>query len=277
LGKRTKNGLRAFQKVKGLKITGEPDDFTLKELFREGDNNSPLRQVVNNRYLNKKANNPEATRKLVRFINNDLSESDLSEIKSLLEEGADIETTAGSNQINLLYLASGLGHLSIVKLILDKGAQVDKPIKDGTTPLLIASYQGHSEIVRRLLEKGAQVDKARNNDTTPLYIACEQGHIEIVRLLLDKGAQVDKVAIDGFTPQIIASLVGNSKLVKLLIDKGANVDKPIKGDGSTPLLAASQRGNVEVTKLLLDNGAQEDMSRKDGVTPFYIAYKATLK
>ncbi|PMD56795.1 ankyrin, partial [Hyaloscypha bicolor E] len=52
-----------------------------------------------------------------------------------------------------LYWASGNGHIDVVKLLLEKGADVNAAEQDGQTPLRWASESGHVNIVKLLLEK----------------------------------------------------------------------------------------------------------------------------
>ena len=79
---------------------------------------------------------------------------------------------------------------------------------------------GHVDAARLLLDKGAAVDRAasgkRNKGQTPLYIACEKGHVDAARLLLDKGAEVDRATERGETPLSIAKLKGHAAVVALL-------------------------------------------------------------
>ena len=81
-----------------------------------------------------------------------------------------------------LYTASDKGHLEIVRLLVDAGADKDKVTKSGLTPLYVASQRGHLEVVRLLVNAGADKDKATKSRLTPLYIANQEGHLEVARL-----------------------------------------------------------------------------------------------
>ena len=55
---------------------------------------------------------------------------------------------------------------------------------DGATPLFVAALKGHLEVVRLLVESGANKDQGTTDKgATPLYIAAEKGHLEVVRFL----------------------------------------------------------------------------------------------
>ena len=58
---------------------------------------------------------------------------------------------------------------------------------NGQTPLSSASDAGHVEIVRLLLEAGAEKDVADSDRRTALNNASHAGHDEIVGLLLEAG------------------------------------------------------------------------------------------
>ena len=69
--------------------------------------------------------------------------------------------------------------------------------RNGATAVLGASQNGHLEIVRLLLESGADKDLTKNDGATALTIASQNGHLEVVRLLLESGA-------DGTRPGTLA-------------------------------------------------------------------------
>ena len=57
-----------------------------------------------------------------------------------------------------------------VQPIPDKGADVNKRGKDGTTPLMWAAGEGSPKAVAALLDKGAEVDAKDNKDTHTAYV-----------------------------------------------------------------------------------------------------------
>ncbi|RPB21249.1 ankyrin, partial [Terfezia boudieri ATCC MYA-4762] len=59
------------------------------------------------------------------------------------------------------------------------------------TALYSAAYSGHADVVRLLLEKGANIEATRSDDgATALDSAAYSGHADVVRLLLEKGANI---------------------------------------------------------------------------------------
>ena len=56
-------------------------------------------------------------------------------------------------------------------------------MKDGRTQLYITCQQGHVDAARLSLDKGAEVDRAMENGWTPLFVAKEMRHSSIVALL----------------------------------------------------------------------------------------------
>jgi ankyrin repeat protein len=169
-----------------------------------------------------------------------------------------------------LHLAAYFGVEAVIKLLLDKNADLKAADSYGWTPLLWASDRGHVEVVRLLLEKGANVNIAAPYGRTPLLLASDRGHVEVVRLLLEKGADVKTANRDGWTPLLHASEKEHVEVVRLLLEKGANVNIAAPY-GRTPLLLASDRGYVEVVRLLLENGADVKAANSSGLMPLYQA------
>ena len=45
-----------------------------------------------------------------------------------------------------------------MKLLVEKGAELDSKDEDGQTPLLWAAFFGHEAVAKLLVEKGAELD-----------------------------------------------------------------------------------------------------------------------
>ena len=89
-------------------------------------------------------------------------------VKRILNEGADVNGRGGNRNYTALMLASKYGELKIVKLLLEKGADINAKDNRGYTPLSEASIYGQLEVAKLLLEKGANVNAKDNDGVTCL-------------------------------------------------------------------------------------------------------------
>jgi ankyrin repeat protein len=78
---------------------------------------------------------------------------------------------------------------SVVRLLLEHGADINAQDLTGWTPLYSASIDGALEAVRLLLEHGADVEMKSKVGKTALQGAAEFGHDEVVKLLREHGAR----------------------------------------------------------------------------------------
>eukprot|EP00961_Rhodomonas_salina_P238441 3222746-Rhodomonas_salina.1 len=101
-------------------------------------------------------------------------------------------------------------------------------------------------MVKLLLEKGASVDKATDTDYTPLMTAAENGHQEVVEALLAAGANVNAVAKSSNTPLKLAAACGFPDIVSMLLKAGA--DKDFKTKWGTALQSSKKNVFDEETK-----------------------------
>ncbi|KAG2503012.1 hypothetical protein JM18_009682 [Phytophthora kernoviae] len=180
----------------------------------------------------------------------------------LLEQGADIEKTNGKGCTALICAAQN-GHEETVRNILEKGADIELATDDGYTPLIIAAQNDQAEVVQLLLEKGADIEIADDNGYTSLIFAAQNGHADIVNIILDSGAAIDTESNDGSTALLVATLFSQLRAVSSLVDHGANVDFP-DSSGKTSLMVAAQKGDAAVMQLLLENEADVNAQAHNG-------------
>ncbi|OAP64317.1 hypothetical protein AYL99_00289 [Fonsecaea erecta] len=76
-------------------------------------------------------------------------------VELLLEKGAALESRDSRFDRTPLFWAVRNRHEAVVKLLLDRGAEVDTKDKTGQTPLVWARHRGRTSLVKLLLEHGA--------------------------------------------------------------------------------------------------------------------------
>jgi ankyrin repeat protein len=192
----------------------------------------------------------------------------------LLDHGADVNL-ANKGAWTPLYLATDnrniesgdypvrkgdMDHLDFIKLLLDKGANVNARMKDstetrtvftnqwldenGATAFLRASQSGDITLMKLLLAHGADPNIATTLHVTALHVAAgiggvegityewsEDATLEAVKMLLDLGLEPNGQADTGRTALHGAAHKGRPAVVQLLVDHGAKLD--IRDYGNT--------------------------------------------
>src|SRR5204863_460935 len=80
----------------------------------------------------------------------------------------------------------------LVKILLRAGANVRATTRlGGYTPLLMAARNGNSTIIKALVDSGANVNGATTTGTTVLMLAAASGRVDAVQQLLDAEARIN--------------------------------------------------------------------------------------
>ena len=178
--------------------------------------------------------------------------------------------------------------------------------RGGLTPMLFAAREGCIDCMRVMLEKGADIDLADPDGTTPLILALLNRNYNAARFLIGAGADVNLWDIYGQTPLYVAVDMNTLPvgrrvelpsmdettgydIAKLLLERGANPNAqlklrpkyrnipydryrdPLMVWGTTSLLRAAKAGDTPAVKLLLDHGALVNLANSIGVTPLMVA------
>ncbi|CAE7366960.1 unnamed protein product [Symbiodinium natans] len=137
--------------------------------------------------------------------------------------------------------ASGGGHVEVVRLLVEAGADKDVPDVDGCTALSLAAAEvGCIEVVRLLVEAGADKDLADNNGNRALMWAAIRGNTEVAHLLVEAGADKDLASNGGYTALMSAAAIGHRKLVRLL-EEAPESAPFVSGTGRTDSAASKRR------------------------------------
>lgn len=166
--------------------------------------------------------------------------------------------------------------VSQIKQLLDEGADVNfQEDQGGWTPLHCAVQGGSKDIVELLLHCGANPQQRKKNGATCFIIAAIEGNVELLRFFLSKGADVNEHDSNGFTAFMEAAWHGNAEALRFLYDNGADVNLPreTKKDqkllgkgGGTALMDAAKKSRTDVLRILLEEmgaevGACDNMGR----------------
>lgn len=109
------------------------------------------------------------------------------------------------------------GHPEIaVRLLEHDDTLTEARSSNGQTPLSWSARTGQDAIVKLLLEKEADVNFRDVYQRTPLSWAAKNGH-ETVAMLLGNGADVNSKDNYGWSPLFWASMAGHERAIQLLL------------------------------------------------------------
>src|SRR5215813_6028334 len=149
---------------------------------------------------------------------------------------------------------------AVERLLAENNELIRAGDRAGSTSLHHAAGFGSPAMVKMLVDRGAEVNAANKRKSTPLFWALPDE--TKVRPLIEHGADVNGQPIDGRTPVYQAALMGDGvRILKFLLEKGGAPDvKTITG--MTPLMAAASRANVEAMRILIERHV--DVNARNG-------------
>lgn len=214
---------------------------------------------------------------------------------------------------NELFDAASGGHIDVIESLLrSHRGKIDINATDvaGRTPLILASQNGHSKAVRVLIEKGANINKQDASTNSALSIAFMREYNEIVDLLLEREEiEIPNIIIKDTTKKLkllqqvvhhnnivctkkilssipdafnltqiggaypltnilkLAVRNGNIKIVDLLL-KRRDIATSLTG---SLLTEAAKSGRLEITKSLVNRGVDINATDEIGRTPLMLA------
>ena len=160
--------------------------------------------------------------------------------------------------------AASKGDLNAVRTLLKQGADVNTPRGDGMTALHFAADRGDVAMTEMLVYAGANVAAVtRIGHYTPLHLASRAGNAAVAQALVKAGADVSaRTTTSGVTPLHLAALSGNREVVTLLLDKGGDANAKESEWGQTPLMFAAAENRAEAIRVLLARGADATIKTK---------------
>lgn len=143
----------------------------------------------------------------------------------IIEGGADVTIPEKTKwQRQPIHLAAKSGHVSLLKSLVEHGANIQAADNMQMTPLHWAAINGHYDAVSYLIEAGAHINVKDDRARSALFRAAENDYFDIVRLLYTEGGDVNSRDIYGWTPLFQCIVCNQLQMIEELISCGANVN-----------------------------------------------------
>jgi ankyrin repeat protein len=220
------------------------------------------------------------------------SEGHAPVVRALIDGGADIRAKVKSG-FTPLFFAAREGNIEVARTLLEAGVNVNetlepaertaqdrrpgltinsasfRPVRKGTSPLLMAVENGHFELAIALVDAGADPNDERSG-FTPLHTM--------------SWVRKPDASDSGDPPPIGSGRLTSLQFVRELVKRGASVNRQLEGaarppnsatqlgsEEATPLLMAADRADAPFMRVLLELGANPFLPNADGSTPLMAA------
>ncbi|VDI67913.1 Hypothetical predicted protein [Mytilus galloprovincialis] len=176
----------------------------------------------------------------------------------------------GDDVNTLMTLACKAGSIKTIRILLEKGADINHVDSNKNIPICIACTKGFFHIVELLIKRGSKLNYRCKDGKTPLYQACELGFQTIAEMLIVNGADVNEIYADR------KALQHNNDLYKRLTEKVLVSNIPDK-DGRYPLFLSIDRGFYLISEYLVQKDYHIAMLEDDRKTALISVFRSGKK
>ena len=150
--------------------------------------------------------------------------------RALLDKSANVNywDQKDPQKLTVLMVATLRSSVSLVTLLLERGANPNITNSTGGSPLVVACDFGNHEIASLLLYNKFMGGSADPNlpgtpsEKCPLWIACVHDHLDLVALLMENKANPNVREQNGCSLVEKAHMTGHYEVVRLLLEDGAD-------------------------------------------------------
>ncbi|KAB0377319.1 hypothetical protein FD755_011763 [Muntiacus reevesi] len=173
-----------------------------------------------------------------------------------------------------LQMATYLGQVELVRLLLQAQAGIDLPDDEGNTALHYAALGNQPEAARVLLSSGCGANALNSTRSSALHVAVQRGFLEVVKVLCERGCDVNLPDAHADTPLhcAISAGTGASGIVEVLTEVPGIDVTATNSQGFTLLHHASLKGHTLAVRRILARARQlVDAKKEDGFTALHLA------
>jgi ankyrin repeat protein len=175
-----------------------------------------------------------------------IKRDDAGAITGLLQRGFDPNTPSPEGVPGLILAIREPSLKAAEAILASPQTNVETRTAQDESPLMMAALKGHTALVKELIARGADVNKP---GWAPLHYAATGGHLDVMELLLENYAFIDAESPNGTTPLMMAAMYGSTAAVKLLLDAGA--DTAMRNKLGLSAIDFAQRANrLEAAELI---------------------------
>ena len=174
------------------------------------------------------------------------------------------------NGESLLHYAARKGLLNIAKAIVKKTARINERNSEGRTPFMLAIDTRHDSIVGLLLNEIADVDRIFINGESLIHYAAREGLLYLMTILVDKTSRINEPNARGWTPIMLAIENSYDFTAEIILNKIGSVEDIFIG-GESLLHYAAKMGSINIVKWILPRVTNIKQMNRQGLTPLAVA------
>lgn len=163
--------------------------------------------------------------------------------------------------------------LDIIKLLVDKGVDINSKDDIGSTVLHFASRKANMELIRYLLKNSVDINSENSYGLRAISYAIMSGHYYLTEFLILSGSEINFTDEDGCTP--LMTSIGMRKdfieQIDIEIDKNKSIIKKLI---LPPLLETILKNQIHIAELLIRHNADINIVNIRGETAYSLAIES---
>lgn len=195
----------------------------------------------------------------------------LPEVQKMLEQNPSLANSIDKNGFPMFVQAASSAYAKMLTMFLDAGTRIDIQDPEGMSALHRAAKNGSMECVKLLVERGANLQLKNQNGNTAEQVAAKRPHPEIAAYLKDVAG--GRIAPGGAAGLLQAIGTGNLPEVEKLIAATPAIADQADARGRTPLYFAVT-GKVEIVAFLLKQQVNVNQTDDQNWRPIHVAAEA---
>jgi uncharacterized protein len=199
-------------------------------------------------------------------------------MRYLLANGADPNLLSPSSGESAFFEALRIGEPDLLSILIECGADVNHPDRDGESPLLFVTLRNNASLVNFLKSRGARLVSPQEE----FLLAASRGDIATLQRILGEQSRmhaqssaprqrkwrasvVNQVFAEGVTPLLAAASKGDTAAVMLILANGSDINTADMA-GNTALMHAIENGHSSTIFALLEAGADPRTVNRGGAS-----------